>query len=134
MGTYRLFVCKNTLPLKWAFLNFLGSQFMVFANDWPIPAILVIPDDHEGYGVRSSENFICHFPIEGGTRGVKKVCFCYILANTSKKYSKKTCYVNYKENLNHFYGSYRREPETQYFSKKNTLFSYFNFLNHQPNF
>ena len=58
MGTYRLFVCKNTLPLKWVFLDFLGSQFMVFANDWPIPAILVIPDDHEGYGVRSSEKFL----------------------------------------------------------------------------
>ena len=65
MGAYRLFVCTITLPLKWVFLDFWGSQFMVFANDWPIPAILVIPDDHEGYGVWSSEMFFCHFPIAG---------------------------------------------------------------------
>ena len=75
MGTYRLFVCKNTLPLKWVFLDFLGSQFMVFANDWPIPAILVIPDDHEGYGVRSSEKFFCHFPIGRGDKGGEKGLF-----------------------------------------------------------
>ena len=48
---------------------------MVFANDWPIPAILVIPDDHEGYGVRSSEIFICHFPIGRGDKGGEKGLF-----------------------------------------------------------
>ncbi len=62
MGTGRLFVCKQELPPpKKGILRFLGSQFMVFADDWRIPAILVIPDDHEGYGVRSSEFVILSF-------------------------------------------------------------------------
>ena len=58
---------------------------MVFANDWPIQTILVIPDDHEGYGVPSSEKVPAIFLQEGGTRAVKKASFCYILANKTPK-------------------------------------------------
>ena len=62
---------------------------------------------------------------------MKKVCFCYILANTSKRYSKIKYYVNYNEKLNHFYGSYRREPQTQD-KKTKKHFLIFNFLFNQP--
>ena len=58
---------------------------------------------------------------EGGARGVKKVCFCYILANTSKKYPKLRQNVNYNEKLNIF----QKLPSRIYdprFSKKKHLF------------
>ena len=76
MATYRLFVCTITLPLERVFWIFLGSQFIVFAKDWPIQAILVIPDDHECYGVRASIFSFVIFSLGKGEKGEEKICFC----------------------------------------------------------
>ena len=120
-------MCKNSLPHFWVFLNFLGSQFMVFANDWPIPAILVIPDDHEGYGVRSSENVILSFSYRKGGQGAwKRSVFAIFWLIQAKIIRKIRYHVNYNEKLNIF----QKLPSRIYdprFSKKKKKHTFFIF-------
>ena len=72
-------------PQKGRFLIFINHNLLFFAEDWPIQAILMIPDDHEGYGVRSSDNFFVNFSLGRGDKEGQKVCFCYIVANRTPK-------------------------------------------------
>ena len=67
--------------------------------------------------------FYIIFLQKGGTRGVKKVCFFYILANTSQKYSKIRYYVNYNKKLTIFQKLPSRIYDPRFFKKKHTFFT-----------
>ena len=83
---YLSFVCVQELPPpKKGIFEFLGITIYGFCSDWPIPAILVIPDDHEGCGVRSSENAILSFSYRSMIQWCSKTMFFLYIAYKNKK-------------------------------------------------
>ena len=103
MGTSRLFVCTITLPFKNIFGDFGGSNFIAFAKDWPIQAILVISDDHKGYGVQSLDFFFFYFSL-GGDKGGKETCFVifWLIPSTDLKKQDPYNFICSKNHQDHY--------------------------------